>query len=90
MSRWTAAAALACAVAVMAVGCGESGDRRDARRTLVAQLVDAGLPADLADCVVEGFFDVRSDAELRAFYERDSLTDDEVEEFARLAELCGG
>ncbi len=56
---------------------------------LVAQLVDGGLPDAVAECVVESFFDTRSDTELKAFFEREELTDDEREEFARLGEICG-
>lgn len=52
---------------VIGGGCGESDDRREAKRTLTEQLVDGGLPAELAECVVDGFFQVRTDEDLRAF-----------------------
>ena len=73
---------------LLLVGCVESGDRRDARETLTEQLVDAGLSEDLADCVVDRFFAVRTDAQLKAFYERESLTSEERDEFADLAQVC--
>lgn len=68
--------------------CGESNSRKRARAELVDQLVDGGLERTVADCVVEAFFDTRNDRELRDFFEREELTDDERTEFAQLGELC--
>lgn len=68
--------------------CGESNSRKRARADLVDQLVEGGLERAVADCVVESFFDVRNDDELRAFFEREELTDDERREFAQLGEVC--
>ena len=76
-------------VALLAVaGCGNGRDRREARDELVDQLVEGGLPEQVADCVVEAFFDVRNDDELQDFFARETLTDDEREEFARQGEAC--
>jgi hypothetical protein len=68
--------------------CGESNSRKRARADLVEQLVEGGLERPVADCVVEAFFDVRNDDELRAFFDREELTDDERREFAQLGEIC--
>lgn len=68
--------------------CGESRSRQRARSDLVEQLVEGGLEPQVAECVVEGFFDARNDDELRAFFEREDLTADERDEFARLGEAC--
>jgi hypothetical protein len=73
---------------LVASACGESRTRREARRELVAQLVEGGLTEQVADCVVETFFDARNDGELKDFFARERLTDDERAEFARLGELC--
>lgn len=77
-------------VVMLASACGESSSRARARAQLVDQLVDGGLERPVADCVVEGFFDVRNDDELRAFFDREELTDAEREEFAELGEACAG
>ena len=69
-------------------GCGESRARRDARAELVDQLVEGGLTEQVADCVVDAFFDARNDDELREFFERERLLDNERAEFARLGETC--
>ena len=71
-----------------ATACGDSSSRRRARGDLVVQLVEGGLEPQIAECVVDGFFDARNDDELRAFFEREDLTDDERDEFARLGEAC--
>ena len=84
----TLSIAVVVGLAAVGAGCRESADRRDAKRTLTEQLVEGGLPPELADCVVDGFFQVRGDADLKAFWERDSLTDAERDEFAELAERC--
>jgi hypothetical protein len=65
--------------------------RDTARDGLVGQLVDeGGLSRAVAECVVDGFFENRSTDELRAFFEREELTDSERAEFARLGQRCGG
>jgi hypothetical protein len=78
--------AVGAAVVFALVACGGSRDR--ARGDLVDQLVEGGLPDEIAECVVEAFFDARDDDELREFFARDDLTDAEREEFARLGEAC--
>ena len=65
-------------------GCGESRARREARGELVDQLVDGGLTEQVAECVIDAFFDARNDDELREFFERERLLDNERAEFARL------
>ncbi len=85
--RAIAAAALVVSVGLL-VGCGDSDSRKRARVELVDQLVEGGLERNVADCVVEAFFDARNDRELRDFFDREELTDDERSEFAQLGELC--
>jgi hypothetical protein len=68
------------------VACGGARDR--SRGDLIDQLVEGGLENELAECVVDAFFDARDDDELRAFFGRDDLTADERDEFARLGALC--
>jgi hypothetical protein len=80
--------ALVLVALLAASACGESRARRAARADLVDQLVEGGLPEQVADCVVEAFFDARNDDELKDFFARETLTDDEREEFARLGEIC--
>ncbi len=72
----------------LATSCRDSGSRQRARAELVQQLVEGGLGRAVADCVVDGFFDVRNDGELREFFARDELTDAERREFALLGEAC--
>lgn len=80
--------AFAAAVLVIAMSaCGSNG-RNDARNDLIDQLVESGLDRTIADCVVTGFFDERSDQELKDFFDRPALTDDERADFARLTEAC--
>lgn len=69
------------------VACASTRDR--AHDDLVDQLVDeGGLDRSVADCVVDGFFEHRSTEELKAFFERDGLTEAERLEFARLGDAC--
>ena len=86
--RRVAIGALVAVALVATSACGESRARRAARGDLVDQLVEGGLPEQVADCVVEAFFDARNDDELKDFFARETLTDDEREEFARLGEAC--
>lgn len=73
-------------VAPVLAGCGGTRDR--ARGDLVDQLVEGGLEDELAECVVEAFFDARTDDELKAFFDREDLTAAERDEFARLGAAC--
>ncbi len=86
--RRVAAGVLVVVALLAATGCGTSRARREARDQLVDQLVEGGLPEQVADCVVAAFFDARNDDELQEFFARETLTDDEREEFARLGEVC--
>ncbi len=79
---------LASVLVPLASGCRDSGSRARARADLVRQLVEGGLEREVADCVVDGFFDVRNDGELREFFARDELTGAERDEFAVLGEAC--
>ena len=74
-------------LAVVAVSCGPPA-RSEARDTLVKQLTDGGLDKKTADCVVDAFFANKSDAELKGFFERPTLTPDEAAEFAALGQRC--
>ncbi|MCB1000732.1 MAG: hypothetical protein KDB40_15665 [Acidimicrobiales bacterium] len=86
--RVTPIVASVVAIAVLGTACGDSRSRQRARTELVDQLVAGGLERPVADCVVEGFFVVRNDAELRDFFARDELTEAERAEFAELGEDC--
>ena len=86
--RRAGVAALVLVALLAGAGCGNGRARREARDELVDQLVEGGLPEQVADCVVAAFFDGRNDDELKEFFARETLTDDEREEFARLGEAC--
>lgn len=79
--------AVAVATLCLATACGGT-DRTGAQHELVDQLVEGGLQRDIAECVVEQFFAARSDDELKAFFDRADLTDDERAEFAGLGAGC--
>ena len=82
--RWLAAVVLA---AVAVVSCGDK-PRDDARDSLVKQLQDGGLDHTTAECVVDAFFEGKTDAELEGFFDRPQLTPEEAAEFAALGERC--
>lgn len=70
-------------------GCRPSA-RETARAEFIEQLTtEGGVPAELAECVADGFLDTRTTEEMKAFFERPELTSAEADEFARLAEDCG-
>jgi hypothetical protein len=75
------------AVVAVAGSCG-SHTRDEARDSVVKQLVDGGLGADTAECVVDAFFEGKSDAELKLFFDRPELTPEEAAEFAALGQRC--
>jgi len=74
-------------LAVVAASCAAPA-RSEARDTLVKQLTDGGLDKKTADCVVDAFFANKSDAELKGFFDRPTLTPDEAAEFAALGQRC--
>ena len=78
---------LAIVVVVVLAGCGPTA-RDDARDTLVEQLQDGGLDHKTAECVVSAFFEGKTDAELKCFFDRPQLTPEEAAEFASLGERC--
>jgi len=82
--RWLAAVVLA---AVAVVSCGDK-PRDDARDSLVKQLQDGGLDHTTAECVVDAFFEGKTDAELKGFFDRPQLTPEEAAEFAALGTRC--
>ena len=82
--RWLAAVVVA---AMALVSCGDK-PRDDARDSLVKQLQDGGLDHDTAECVVDAFFEGKTDAELKGFFDRPQLTPGEAAEFAALGERC--
>jgi hypothetical protein len=75
------------ALAVSVASCG-SAARNDARDSLVKQLESGGLDHKTALCVVDAFFANKTDAELKGFFERPTLTPDEAAEFASLGLRC--
>jgi hypothetical protein len=74
-------------VAVIAASCGSQA-RNDARDSLVKQLESGGLDHKTALCVVDAFFANKTDAELKGFFDRPTLTPDEAAEFASLGLRC--
>jgi hypothetical protein len=87
MSRRLLAVAVAVVTVSVVSACG-GGGRGEARDELVDQLVEGGLERPVAECVVGQFFDNHTDAELKAFFDRDELTDAERAEFASLGRGC--
>ena len=88
--RPPAAVLLLCGLATLTLvaGCRPSSRER-ARAEFIEQLTtEGGVPADLAECVADGFLGSRSTEEMQAFFERPELTAEEADEFARLAEEC--
>jgi hypothetical protein len=75
-------------VAVVAVTSCGSQPRDDARDSLVDQLVEGGLDQPAAECVVAAFFEDKSNAELKDFFDRPQLTPEEAAEFASLGQRC--
>lgn len=71
------------------VGCGGGWARSQANDDFVDQLVDGGLDRTIAECVVDRFFEGRSDDELESFFDRPEVTEAENEEFAELGQACG-
>ena len=70
-------------------GCRPSA-REKARAEFIEQLTtEGGVPAELAECVADGFLGSRTTEEMKAFFERPELTAAEAAEFARIAEGCG-
>jgi hypothetical protein len=69
------------------MGCG-SPARDEARESLVKQLRDGGLDQRTAECVVDAFFEGKTDEELKGFFDRPELTPEEAVEFAALGERC--
>jgi hypothetical protein len=82
--RWLAPVLVA---AISLVGCGDK-PRDDARDSLVKQLQDGGLDHKTAECVVDAFFEGKTDVELKGFFDRPQLTPAEAAEFAALGERC--
>ncbi len=72
----------------LVAGCAPSS-RDHAHDQFVQQFETQGhLTHDQAVCVVDKFFAGRSDAELKAFFERKDLTAAESAEFAALGQQC--
>jgi len=82
--RWLAAALVA---AVAVASCGDKA-RDDAHDSLVKQLEDGGLDQPTAECVVDAFFEGKTDQDLKGFFDRPQLTPEEAAEFAALGEKC--
>lgn len=79
--------AVAVAGAVTAAGCGRSRAGYEAEfKRLVAERGD--LSTAEVDCIVGGLFAGMSDAELKAFSEREELTDDERFRIGELTAVC--
>jgi hypothetical protein len=72
---------------VVVASCG-SQPRNEARDSLLKQLEDGGLDAETAECVVNAFFEGKSNEELKGFFDRPELTPEEAAEFAALGQRC--
>ena len=74
---------------VVPVACSRGdGGRAKAEAEFTQQLVDGGLDPTVAECVVEKFFDGRTNDELNDFFQRVELTNEERSEFAALTNEC--
>jgi hypothetical protein len=78
---------LCIALALIVASC-SSAPRDDARQSLVKQLEDGGLDETTAECVVDAFFEGKTNEELKGFFDRPQLTPDEAVEFAALGKRC--
>ena len=71
-----------------ATGCAASS-RGPAQEEFVQQLVDeGGFDPVLAECIAERFFELRTDKDLKEFFEREELTDAEAAEFRSIGAAC--
>jgi hypothetical protein len=69
-------------------GCSESS-RGSAQDEFVQQLIDeGGIDPAIADCIADRFFELRTDADLKEFFEREELTDAESAEFRAIGAAC--
>ncbi len=75
------------ALVAAVASCG-SPPRDEARDSLVRQLEDGGLDQQTAECVVDAFFDGKTDAQLKGFFDREQLAPEEAAEFAALGQRC--
>ncbi len=75
-----------------AAGCADRTLTRDQLEDrYVSDLVESGIEEDVAACVIEGFFDELTDAELRDFnLDGDELTPAEQQRIAELTLACAG
>ncbi|MCB0979762.1 MAG: hypothetical protein H6513_07350 [Acidimicrobiaceae bacterium] len=81
--------AMLLAVLVLPAACSRGdGGRAKAEAEFTQQLVDGGLDPTVAECVVEKFFDGRTNDELNDFFLRAELTNEERAEFASLTKKC--
>ena len=51
-------------------------------------VTEGGLDPLVAQCVADRFFDARTDEELKEFFAREALTEDESAEFQKLGQAC--
>jgi predicted transcriptional regulator len=83
----TIAVVVTALVTLALTGCTDA--RKDARGKFVEQLqAEGGLPQEMAECVVDRFFEDRTTQELREFFERKDLTEAERAEFQQLGDEC--
>jgi hypothetical protein len=84
--RWVVAALV---TLTFVAGCAKPGiSRRQLIDRYRASLVADGVREPQARCLTERFFGELTDAQLKAFQQRDNLTDTEKERFAELADVC--
>ena len=70
------------------IGCSKSS-RGPAKEEFTQQLVDeGGFDPVLAECIADRFFELRTDADLKEFFEREELTDAEAAEFRSIGAAC--
>jgi hypothetical protein len=78
-----------CCFVVVLVSCGRGFTRDGLRDRYVDEIVDAGIPRDVAECVIDRLFGELSDDELREFNTAgESLTAEQSQRVADLAEVC--
>ena len=75
-------------LAVLAACSGNTATRRDVVDGYRRELVRTGVHEAQARCITERFFGALTDVELRAFQERNALTDAERARFTQLGDEC--
>ena len=86
--RRSLALLLVVAAALSTSACSKSS-RGSAQAEFVQQMVEeGGIDPAVAECIADRFFELRTDKDLKEFFERDELTDAEAAEFRSIGTAC--